>query len=947
MSRRPPQGPFGPFEPFERSREGLPEFRIRPPSRRVWVGLGLIGLALLLVLLAQPVIGFWTELLWYQGLGLGGVYLTRVGLEWELFGAALLVGLLVTVGNVVLALRLRAGPVLRTIGIRRRQLTTGAGVAGLGASALVSLLLATGASRQWQTWALFLHGQPSGLREPVFNLDAGFYMLTLPFLEFLDGWVVGLLVLTGIIVAVLYVWRGDSLDLRLAPPAIAHLSAILAALAVALAAGSWLSRYDVLSSHNGVVWGAGFADVHARIPMASFVTAVLLILAIALAANVRLRRLWLPPAAAGVWIVAAIVSGVYPAFVQRVQVAPSELAQETPYISREIAFTRRAYGLTNVEVAPYTGDAALTQQAVSADQATVQNLRLWDSQQLLEIYGQLQTIRTYYSFGDITLDRYHIGGSYRQIELSARELAPANLPSPAQTWVNEKLQYTHGYGVAASPVNEFAGEGLPAYVAGDIPDTGPLHVQQPQIYFGTATNDYVLAPSSTPEFDYPRGQDNAYTTYSGTHGVRMTPVARALFSLRTGDFNLLISPQVQNRTQILFRRNVMDRVTAIAPFLSFDNPYVVVSGGKIYWIVDGYTSSATYPYSQQETLPNGNTLDYIRNSVKAVVDAYEGTVTFYVSAPNDPVIKAYEGTFPGLFKPLTKMPPDLRAHIRVPPQLFDIQADVYRTYHVTDPQVFYNREDVWQVAQEQSSPDASPSPLSPYYVVLRLPGQPSAEYLCILPFTPNGKENLITWMAARNDAPHYGQLVSFVLPKDRAVNGPQQIANQIQQDPVISRDFSLFNSATGGSHVQQGSLLAVPVGGTFLYFEPVYLRATGTTSLPELKKVILADAQQVVYADNLQQALSQLVGQQVTTGGPSPSPSPTPGSSAGGSAAQLAKLAQEAYADYQVAQQRLKAGDLAGYAQEVQLIGQILQQMCAIQAGGAVPSPSPSPTASP
>ncbi|MGH7903422.1 MAG: UPF0182 family protein [Candidatus Dormibacteraceae bacterium] len=943
MSRRPPTGPFGPFDPFERPREGMPEIHLKPPSRRAWIGIGLIGLAILLLIVVRPLVGFWTERLWYQGLGIGGVYLTRVGLEWELFGAALVVGLAVTIANLLLALRLRSGPVLRTIGIRRRQLATGAGVAGLVAACAVSLLLAIGASGQWERLALFLHARPAGVVEPVFHLDVSFYMLILPFLEFAAGWALGLLFLTALIVAALHVWRGETIDLRLSPAALAHISGLMAAIALLIAANTWLSRYDLVSAHNGVVWGAGFADIHARIPMATFVSAVLVLLALALAANVRLRRIWLPVVAAAVWILAVIVAGIYPGLVQKVQVAPSELAQETPYIKREIQFTRQAYGLTRVDVQNYAGDTALTAAAVAADQATIDNLRLWDSGQLQEIYGQLQTIRTYYNFGNITLDRYHIGGKYRQIELSARQLQPSNLPSAAQTWVNQKLQYTHGYGVAASPVNEVAGEGLPTYVAGDIPDTGPLHVQRAQIYFGTGTNDYALAPSATPEFDYPKGQQNAYTTYSGTHGVRMTALNRALFSLRTGDFNLLISPQIQSRTEMLFRRDVAQRVAAIAPFLRFDTPYVVVSGGRLYWIIDGYTSSSSYPYSQEETTPGGETLDYMRNSVKAVVDAYEGTVSFYVAAPKDPIIRAYEATFPGLFKPLSAMPSDLQAHIRVPSQLFAIQSDVYRTYHVTDPQVFYNREDVWQVAQEQSSPDASPTPLNPYYVVMRLPNQPSAEYLAILPFTPNGKENLISWLAARNDAPHYGQLISFVLPKDRAVKGPQQIANQIQQDPTISRDFSLFNSATGGSHVQQGSLLAVPIGGTFLYFEPVYLRATGQTSLPELKKVILADAQQVAYADTLQAALSQLIGQPVATGGPTPSPSPPP--TTPGASGRLAALAQQAYADYQQAQAKLKSGDLAGYAQEVQAIGQILQQMSALESSGRAPaSPSPSPS---
>jgi uncharacterized protein len=940
MARRPPGGPFDPFDqsPFS----GIQELRIPRPSRRVWLGLAFVGGGILLLFIAAPLISFIAETEWYQALGLETVYLARVGLQVWLFFGGLVVALLVTVGNVAIALRLRSGRALRAVGIRRRTLFSGAGLAGVGASALVSLVLASSLRAIWTQLALFMHYSATGVRDPLFGQDVSFYILQLPFLQSIAGWLLGLLFLTALLVAILYAWRGEAFDLRLPPRAIAHLSVLIGLLALVTAASTFIDRYSLLSQHNGVVWGAGYTDVNARAPLAVIRAVLAVLLAVALFANVALRRPAIIVGAIAVWVGAAVLGGIYPALVQRVTVQPAELSQESPYISREIFFTRKAFGVDQVQVQPFNGDQPITAKALADDSATVDNLRLWDNGQLQETYTQLQSIRTYYSFEQIDLDRYTINGKTQQLAISGRELDQTKLPQQAQSWVNQKLQYTHGYGVAASPVSAVVGEGLPDYVAKDLPPAGPLTVSRPAIYFGhDSTGSYVLAPSAEKEFDYPQGNLNVRNSYQGAHGVKMDGFSRLIWAMRTGDFNLLVSDQVQNNTQILYRRDVGDRVQAIAPFLDYDAPYIVVVDGRIYWIIDAYTTADTYPYSQQEAGASNH--NYLRNSVKVVVDAYDGTPTFYVADPKDPVIRAYQGTFPTLFKPLSQMPAGLQAHLRVPPQLFKVQAQVYSIYHISDPSTFYNREDVWDFAG-----------LEPYYIEMRLPGESKAEYLQILPFTPFRKQNLVSWLAVRNDQPHYGQMVSFVLPKDKVVFGPAQISSRIQQTPQISQDRTLLNSQ--GSSVIQGNLLVVPIGDSFLYFEPWYLKSTTTDqSLPELKKVILADATEsgsVAYQPTLDQALSQLVGQQVA--GPTAPSQQTPTTTTGPSTSpQVADLTAQALQHYNAAQAALKQGDLATYANEVNQVGQLLQQIDALQKGAPAPSPSAStstrtsPSASP
>jgi uncharacterized membrane protein (UPF0182 family) len=947
MSRR-----YRPFDPFERG--GGPfevgrEIRVPQIPRRFWGGVALFALAVLIFIAASPIIGFITELQWYNALGYGDVYTTRLTLEWTLGLGSFILAFAYLAVNITIALRVRSGAALRAVGIQRSVFRGPAGWISLGAAAIISFILAASAFGQWQSLALFLHQTPTGTTDPVLGQDISFYLMTLPFLHAVTNWSLGLGFLTVLLVGALYAWRGDSFDFRPTPRALAHVSVLIAVFAVSLSVATWLGRYDLLYAHNSsVVWGAAYTDVNARLPLFAFQAAAGIVLAGALIANAWLRRLWLPIAAVGAWIGLTIISAAVPAFVQGVQVTPNAQTYELPYIQREISGTRAAYGLSNVVVNNYNGDQPLTAQDVQNDQATINNLRLWDYTELKQVYDQQQTLRTYYAFNDIDIDRYTISGQYQQIEISAREIDTAKLAAAAQNWVNIHLQYTHGYATAGSPVNAVEAEGLPQYVVGNVPPTGPLAITDPAIYFGESTGDYVLAPSKTPEFDFPQGSQDVFTNYKGSHGVPMTGLNRALWSLRLSDFNLLVSGQVTDKTLMLYRRNVVERASAMAPFLTFDgDPYIVVVNGKLYWILDAYTTGSSYPYAQSVGFGQSS-INYIRNSVKVVVDAYDGTINFYVIDPKDPLIKGYQATFPSLFKPISAMPSGLRAHLRVPVDLFNVQVGVYAIYHVNpDPngaKVLFAREDVWDIPTAQNSPTTAAAPVTPYYVLFRLPGQPSAEFLLIMPYTPLGKNNMVSWLAAGNDGDHYGEYLSYVLPKGKVIDGPQLVANRINQNTTISADFTLFSQA--GSQVQQGNLLVVPIGNTFLYFEPVYLRARESSALPELKRVILADQDQVVYTNSLNQAILQLVG----AAPPTTPTGPPPSTYTAAQVAQIQSLTASANAHYKAAYAALARGDLTTFATEMQTVGQILQQLQTLTGAAGSPagaSASPSPAASP
>jgi uncharacterized membrane protein (UPF0182 family) len=666
----------------------------------------------------------------------------------------------------------------------------------------------------------------------------------------------------------------------------------------------------------------------------------MLLIGIGLLANGYLGRLAPLPIGLVAWLGAAFVLlVVFPGLIQRFGVAPSELSRETPYIKNEIQFTRQAYGLGDIQDRQFTPQDTLTADVVARNPETVLNARIWDPQLALPLTLEVnQSLRSYYNITDIAVDRYQLGDQYLQLLLAARELNPTNLPPRAQNWVNLKLQYTHGYGVVAARANQATGDGDPVLTLQNIPAQGSPAVSQGGIYFGRHTTGYVLADSKQPELDYPLPQGEQDTHWTGHTGVALASALRTLaFAIRFGDINLLISPQLTPQTQVLFNRAVQDRVSALAPFLQFDqDPYVVVVDGHIYWILDGYTVTDHYPYSDMspDTIGPFVNVNYARNSVKVVVDAYSGATTFYQIDNRDPLANTYAAMFPGLFKPFNQMPAGLQAHIRYPRDLFNLQAEEYQLYHMTDPTIFYTKEDQWDIAKENLGQTGGPSPIRPFYVIMRLPGEPKEEFVTILPYTPRGKTNMIAYLAARSDQPDYGTLFDFRFPKDVLVTGPQQIEANIDQDATIKSQFTLLSTGTGSS-VIRGNLLVLPIETSLLYIEPVYLEATSVQK-PQLKKVIAATGSKVVMDDTLDKALADLLGQ------PTPPTTPT-GPTTAPPTGTVAQLIADANLHYNNAQAALTRGDLGTYASEMKIVGRDLQQLAALS---KTPSASPSASAS-
>jgi len=942
VSRRPPRGFFeGGESPFGRlpTEPSFPTIRV---SRRgvFWI---IVAAALLLLLfLLKPFATLYTDFLWFRALGYGSVFGTRFQAQiWSFFIFAILFWV-IGGANVLLALNSNTGRRLSSIGIRQRLLTAPSTFLALLLVVLLGLLFGRIAAGQWQTILTFFNQKPFNVQDPIWHQDVSFYVFTLPFYRFVWGWLLGVVILMMLVAVGVYAARTNFQNFLLPPRAVRHLSVLAAVFALLLAVHYRLDLYELLLSKRGFVYGVGYADAAARIPAYWIMTVLMVLIAIGLLVNAAGARLAPLPAALVVWLGAAFVLlVVFPGIVQRFQVAPSELQRETPYIKNEIAFTRAAYGLTSIQDRPFTPSDTLTADAVARNPQTVQNARLWDPQLALpSTLENLQSLRGYYQFypNEVAVDRYQIGDQYLQLLLAAREINPDKLGNFVSGWVAPHLQYTHGYGVVAARANQATSQGDPVLTLQNIPPQGVPAVTQPGIYFGRHTTNYVLVDSSQAEFDYPFTPD-AYTHWTGNSGVALSSALRSLaFAIRFGDINVLISPQLTSQTQVLFNRAVQDRVAALTPFLQFDqDPYVVVVDGHAYWILDGYTVTDHYPYSDMAPDSNGPFagVNYARNSVKVVIDAYTGTTTYYQIDNSDALANTYSAMFPGLFKPFSQMPAALQAHIRYPRDLFNLQAERFTYFHMTDPTVFYTREDLWNVAKETQQQSGTQVAIRPFYVIMRLPGEPKEEFVTILPYTPNGKTNMIAYLAARSDQPDYGTLFDFRFPKDSLVTGPQQIEANIDQAPVIKSQFALLNATGQGSSVIRGNLLVIPIENSLLYIEPVYLESTNVQK-PQLKKVIAATGQNVVMEDTLDKALASLLGQATPTtpGGPTTAPSGT-----------VAQLIASAKAHYDTAQKDLKNGDFTGYAQEIQTVGQILQQLASLQP--ASPSASASPKASP
>ena len=907
--------------------------RIAPPAARGWTFrmLVILAAALVLFILVSILKGVYTEWLWFSSLGYSSVYVTILKTKVLVFFAAAGFFCILFLGNLVLATRLapKSEAYFWPWAIVRQLQRVSRWSIILG-TVLLSIIFGLIAQDNWQLVLRFFNGQPFGITDPVFYKEISFYVFSLPFLHLLRGWLMGVLIVTvlGSVAVYFLSYMVQRRRFDLARPPLVHIGGLVIAVLGLFAWGYWLSIWELVFSERGVVFGAGYTDMHAQLPAQWVLLGVVLTCIVLFVLFIwRRNPRWILYGIGGWIAVAIVVGGIFPALMQRLQVQPSELAREKPYIEYNIQFTREAFALNRVEEQSFSAEEAPDPEDIVQNEVTISNIRLWDSRPLKNTYNQLQSIRLYYDFNDIDVDRYVIDGEYRQVMLSARELSAEKLAVEAQTWVNRKLQFTHGYGLALSPVNEVTADGLPLLWVKDIPPTGDFNIERPEIYFGEKTNDYVIVKTKTEEFDYPMGDENVYGFYQGEGGVSLGSfIRRLVYAWQFSDLNILISGELTSESRILYYRNIRERVNHLAPFLKLDSdPYLVVIEGRLFWIQDAYTTTDRYPYSQ----PLGG-INYIRNSVKAVIDAYEGSVTFYVTDPEDALIQTYQAIFPKLFVPAEQMPESLRVHLRYPEDMFSIQASVYQSYHMRDARVFYNKEDLWTVPNELYF--GREQPMEPYYIIMRLPDEEKEEFLLMLPFTPMNKNNTIGWLAARSDGENYGKLLVYLFPKERLVYGPSQVENLIGQKTVITEQLALWGR--GGSRVIRGNLLLIPLGGSILFVEPVFLEAE-TGGLPQLKRVIVVAGDQIAMEPTLEESLAAIFGAEapppITVVEPPILEEPAELEELEESAvADITALIEEAQQHYSQAQQYLKAGDLAGYGREMSAFDILWEQIAAL-----------------
>ncbi len=926
------------------------------------------AVVVVLVVAVQTFMRLYVDWLWFGEVGLRMVFWRRVWFGLVL--GALFAGVFFAVvfGNIEIARRsaprhqvfegiadmeyVRADAALWT-----RRL-------GLLLTALVAIAVGFGAAGAWLTFTRAFYSVPFGVEDPIFGHDISFYVFTLPAWQYVYTFLyVTLFVGLGAAILVHFAlqgieiqfkviefratpeqaaehgveagtvihraWRPKSVSLR--TPAVAQLSALLAALFIVGGLGYLLKAWNLLFSTAGAVFGAGFTDVHVRLP----IIRALMVVAIGLGAwmiynAVRSRRpRWLLYAAGG-WIAAVIVLlGIVPAAFQALVVNPNELDRELEYITYDLNATRAAYDLTAVAEEPYALEGDLSSRALTLNSGTIDNIRRWDPETLQRSYKQLQQLRPYYGFTTVSVDRYSVKGKYVQTMLSPRELNLVGLPTQAQTWVNQHITYTHGYGVALTAVNQVASDGSPDFLVQDVPvksDVPVLDIEQPRIYYGLLGNEYVLVKTTNPEFDYPGKGGDVYRSYDGDGGIPISSLFnRIAFCVRYGTLKFLTTTVITDESRVIMLNNIKERLAMAAPFLTFDSsPYMVIANGRLSWVADAYTTSDRVPYSQPIS-----GINYVRNSVKVVIDAYDGTMAFYLFDTRDPIIRAYEKAFPGMLEPADEMDQALRRHVRYPQGFFAVQAEMFATYHVTDPGVLYNKGDQWQIPTNVSITGAGQ--MNPYYMIMRLPGEAREEFVLILPFTPNLRSNMIGWLGAQSDPPNYGKSVNFQFPANLSVYGPAQVEAAVNQDPAISAQRTLWGQS--GSRVIFGNLIVVPIEDSLLYVQPLYLESE-QTQLPQVQRMIVfyrspstnpdiptGQQQNVVMARTLDAALAKIFG--VPRGGVPVEP----GGGGGTVSAQFARLAERANAQYEAAQAALKAGDLGAFARQIKALGKTLEQL--------------------
>jgi uncharacterized protein len=946
----------------------------------------IVAAVVVLLALSGRLLGMYVNWLWFGEVGFRSVFWTRIWWQVLVGLAAFAVFFVIVAFNVELGRRLapsfrvtEAGDLLEPRSETVRRLVTWG---ALGVCALAGALAGLSASSQWQTFLLFFKQAPFGQKDAIFGHDIGFYVFSLPMWQAVQSFVFGALIAALVFAAIVHLIMGGieysatppvkpgaagagaageqsspfaraqraagtpqipRIDLKLGGRAVAHLSGILAAIFVVVGAGQLFRGWNMLYSTAGTIYGAGYTDVHIRLPLTYVTLAIALILAAVLIYNVWRRSQWWP-ATIAVWIVALIVlRGVVPAVYQSLIVNPNQLTKERNYIANNLAATKAAYNLDNITQRSLSAKTPLTPQKLLDNQPTLQNIRLWDPNTLVTSYRQLQELRPYYSFLDADVDRYVIAGAYRQTMLSPRELNIDGLPTQAQTWVNQHITYTHGFGVAMSEVNQVTSDGSPDFIVQDVPPVsskGFQQVTQPRIYYGERGTGYSLVKTSNKEFDYPGPNGDVYSTYKGSGGIPISPLLNRLaFAAQFGTIKFFTTSSIGSQSRIIFRNDIRTRITDAAPFLTLDHdPYMVIAAGKLYWIQDAYTTTSRYPYST----PQGN-VNYLRNSVKVVVDAYNGTMKFYAFDPQDPLLKTYQAAYPSLFTPKSKMPQALVDHLRYPEDLFNVQAEVYSTYHVDNPDILYNKGDQWAIPDNVSL--SGPGPMSPYYVIMRLPGATKEQFLLMLPFVPNGRSNMISWLGAQSDEPDYGKSLNFIFSKSTTVFGPSQVEATVNQDPEISAQRTLWGQQ--GSKVIMGNLLVVPIEDSLLYVQPLYLEST-QTQLPQLKRVIVfyrapapangqGNAQQVVaMKPTLGEALTAAFGQSFTNGnaqgGTTTGSGTTGGAATGGVLSTQARaLIARANSQFSAAQDALKAGNFGEYGRQIQALQKTLSSLQALR----------------
>ena len=784
-------------------------------------------------------------------------------------------------------------------------------------SLIIALFMGFSEGASWEKILIYLNRTSFGITDPIFNKDIGFYMFSLPFWEFVRNWLSFALTLITVVVAAIYIIKRavkyEYKKLIIETPVKVHLSLLIGFILILKSWQYWLNAFKILYSTRAVIFGAGYADTHATL----FALRVLMVLALVCAAlffiTARKENWKLPALGLAVLVgVSILLGGIYPTIIQSAVVLPNEGTKERPYILNNIEATRVAYGLEKIKEEEFPVKEEISFEDIEKNDETIRNIRLWDWRPIKQTLKQIQAIRLYYDFNSVDVDRYYFNGNYQQVMVSPRELDKDKIPEQARTWVNEVLTYTHGYGVVVNPVNKISGEGLPELLIKDIPPVSSvnLDITRPEIYYGEITKGYVIVKTKAKEFDYPKGDENVYSTYAGNGGMPVSSLwRRILFSIKFSNMQILLTTNLTPESRIMINRNIQERVKKVAPFLSYDkDPYMVISKeGKLFWIQDAYTISSNYPYS---TPIAGGYFNYIRNSVKVVIDAYNGTMDFYIIDQKDPVAEVYKNIFPQLFKNFDQMPEDLKQHIRYPKDLFQVQAELYSTYHMMDPDVFYNKEDYWTIPNEIYAENEIK--MEPYYIITKLPGHEREEFILMTPFTPSTKNNMIAWLAAKNDQPDYGNLIVYKFPKEKLIFGPMQIEARIDQNSEISQQLTLWGQK--GSTVIRGNLLVIPIEESIIYVEPLYLRAE-MGEIPELKRVIVSNGSDVVIGQNLEEALEKLFVRTfeereiVITG----------------EEKTLKDLIKEAAGYYESAQKYAQEGNWSKYGEELQKLEQTLK----------------------